>query len=457
MSSQQQYDHRDSNRQNSAGGSSRRPEEKQKETAQEGDVQRREPLSGGKALLFIVCGLVLAVVLGVLGVVPRLRAQKNLQNSTTANAPPDVLVARPTVGKPEDNLQLPGALQAYMDSPIYARTSGYLSHWYFDIGAHVRKGQLLATIESPEVDQQLLQAKADLATAEANARNAAIQARRYQDLVRSDAVSQQDTDNFTTAQISSNTQVQSSRANVNHYQQLVNFEKVYAPFDGVITARDIDVGQLINAGAATNQQLFEEAQVSTLRVYVSIPQVDSLGAKPGTPAKISLAEYPGKPFDGRIVRTARAIDPNTRTLLVEVDVNNRDGKLMPGSYGVVSLHLNTGVQSMIIPVPTMVFRAQGLQVGIVENGKAKLIPITVGQDDGRVVQVVTGLRPDMEVIQDPPDSLLEGENVHVVQPQKQGGNAGPQGGGAQQQTGSRTSGKAANTAQSKQSSGGGGK
>lgn len=389
----------------------------------EHDDTRRAPLSSAKAITLIVVGLIVAVVLAVLGIVPRLRATKTLRQQTIANAAPNVIVAKPTRGKPEDTLLLPGALQAYIDSPIYARTSGYLVHWYFDIGAHVRKGQLLAVIASPEVDQQLNQARADLATAQANARNAAIQAKRYQDLVAQNAVSQQDTDNFVTQQISTNTQVQSAQANVDRLLQLTGFERVYAPFDGVITARTIDNGQLINAGAAANQQLFEEAQVSTLRVYVSIPQIDSRGAKPGTPAEITLGEFPNRTFPGHIVRTAQAIDPNTRTLLVEVDVDNRKGELMPGAYGEVHLHLNTGMQTLVVPVPTMIFQSAGLQVATVVNGKVRLQPIQVGQDDGKIIQVVSGLNPDDEVIQNPPDSILDGQAVHIVQPNQQSGAA----------------------------------
>ena len=418
----------------------------------EGGFARRKPLSGRKALLFIILGLVLAILLAVIGIVPRLRAQKRLATSTDASAAPSVLVAKPTTGTPEDTLVLPGALQAYIDSPIYARTSGYLQHWYFDIGAHVAKGQLLAVIESPEVDQQLAQAKADLATAETNARNAAIQGQRYRDLLAENAVSQQDTDNFVTQQLAGNTQVQSSRANVGHLQALVNFERVYAPFTGVITARDIDNGQLISAGATQSQMLFEEAQTGTLRVYVSVPQVDSLGAKPGVHAQVTLAEYPGRQFDGRIVRTAGALDPATRTLLVEVDVNNRNGALMPGAFGEVHLKLNTHVSNLLISTSAMIFNAQGLQAAVVRNGKAYLVPITVGQNDGRVAEVVTGLKADDEIIQNPPDSLTNGEQVQIVQPGKNGGgsatggqpSATAQGNTTQQQTGSDHGGRTAN-------------
>ncbi len=401
------------------------PEEK-KHGGGEDSVERRPPMKTGKAVLLVVVGLIVAAVLAVLGIVPRLRADKKLGDETTANAPPDVLVAKPTVGAADDTLQLPGALQAYVDSPIYARTSGYLRRWYADIGQRVKKGQLLAVIESPEVDEQLRQARADLATYEANAGNAVVQAKRYQDLLAQNAVSAQDRDTYVTAQNATNTQVQSARANVQRLEAMVGFERVYAPFDGVITARYIDTGQLINAGAGAGAQLFEIAQDRTLRVYVAIPQVNSRGAKAGVPAQIAMVEYPGRTFAGRIVRTARSIDPTTRTLLVEIDVDNRKGELKPGSYGQVILHLGSAVHSLVIPVPAMIFRAQGLQVATVVDGKAKLFPITVGQDDGRVVEIVTGLTPDAEVIQNPPDSILDGEAVHVLQPA-----GAPQGNGQQ--------------------------
>ena len=390
------------------------------------------PLSGKLALVLIFVGLGLAVVLAVLGILPRLHARTNLQNQTNALAPPDVLTAKPTVGKTDQELQLPGALQAYIDSSVYARTSGYLKKWYVDIGAHVHKGQLLAVIESPEVDQQLLQARADLATAQANANNASVQSARYQDLLRDNAVSKQDTDNFVTQQAATTTQVRSAQANVQRLEQLVGFEQLTAPFDGVVTARDIDEGQLIDAGAS--REIFHLAQTSTLRVYVAVPQVDSLAARPGVHAELTLAEYPGQHFDGRIVRTTHAIDPTTRTLLVEIDVDNRKGRLMPGAYAEVHMKLDQrGGNVMIIPVSTMLFRTEGLRVAVVEGNKARMVPITVGRDDGRSVEVVEGLKPEDEVIQDPPDSIVDGEVVHPVQPQKQnqqgpGGPGGGQGG-----------------------------
>ncbi len=395
-----------------------------------GDEQGQpKPLSGRLALVLIFVGLGLAVVLAVLGILPRLHARTTLQNQTNALAPPDVLIAKPTSGKTDEQLQLPGALQAYIDSSIYARTSGYLKHWYVDIGAHVRKGQLLAVIESPEVDQQLLQARADLATAQANANNASVQSARYQDLLKDNAVAKQDVDNFVTQKASTTTQVISAQANVQRLEQLVSFEQLTAPFDGVVTARDIDQGQLIDAGAS--REIFHLAQISTLRVYVAVPQVDSLAARPGVHAELTLAEYPGQHFDGKIVRTTKAIDETTRTLLVEIDVDNRKGKLMPGAYAEVRLKLAERGNVMIVPVSTMLFRTEGLRVAVVgPDNKARLVPITVGRDDGTDVEVVGGLKPEDQVIQDPPDSIVDGEMVHPVKPQKQN-QQGPGGGGQQ--------------------------
>lgn len=384
-------------------------------------------MSGRKALLLLFVMLAGAVLIAVLAIVPRLRARTKLQQQTDALAVPDVVVARPQHGTPAQEVVLPGNIQAYTDSGIYARTDGYLKKWYFDIGAHVKKGQLLALIESPEVDQQLEQAKADLATAEANASNAKIQAARYQDLLKSNAVSKQDTDTFTTQAASTSTQVQSAIANVQRLQQLVEFEKIYAPFDGTITARNVDIGTLINSG--TGHELFHLSQENVLRVYVNVPQVYAPACIPGVDATLTLAEFPGKSFAGKIVRTSKAIDPASRTLLVEVDVKNPTGQLYPGAYTQVHIKLDNTQPTLILPVSTLMFRSEGLRVGIVENNKARLVPITIGRDDGRVVEVVEGLQPDDEVIQSPPDSLIDGETVRVVEPQ-QGSHQRPDSGGA---------------------------
>jgi RND family efflux transporter MFP subunit len=382
----------------------------------------KPPISGGKAIVLLLVLLVVAVILAVTGIIPRLRARTTLQQQTDSLAAPDVLVQKPTLGQPTQELILPGTTQAYTDSPIYARTNGYLKKWYFDIGAHVKQGQLLAVIESPEVDQQLAQAKQDLATAEANAGYAKIQAARYQELLKGNAVAQQDTDNFTTQQAATITQVKSAEANVARLEQLVGFENIYAPFDGVITARNVDIGTLINSGASTanSAELFHMVAENVLRIYVNVPQAYSYSTVPGVMAQLTLTEKQGSTYEGKIVRTAKAIDPTSRTLLVEVDVDNRKGELYPGAYMQVHFKLRNAHPSMIIPVSTLMFRTEGLRVAVVNNNIAKLVPITIGRDDGRSVEVASGLQDSDEVIQNPPDSLIDGEQVHIVQPRKTG-------------------------------------
>lgn len=393
----------------------------------------RPPISGGKAIVLLLVTLLVAVILAIAGIIPRLRARTALQQQTNALAAPDVLVDHPMQGQPSQEVVLPGNIQAYTDSPIYARTSGYLKKWYFDIGAHVKQGQLLATIEAPEVDKQLSQAKADLATAQANAANAQIQSARYQELLAGNAVSKQDTDNFTTQAAATTTQVQSALANVQRLEQLVGFESVYAPFDGIITVRNIDVGTLIDAGAA--RELFHLAAENVLRVYVNVPQPYSLACVPGVTGRLTVAEFPSRAFEGKIVRTAKAIDPVSRTLLVEVDVPNPRGELFPGAFTQVHFKINNPLPTLIIPVSALMFRSEGLRVAVVQNNIAKLVPITIGRDDGRTVEVIAGLQTSDQVIQNPPDSLIDGERVRIIQPQHQapqpgGGTAPPsQGGG----------------------------
>jgi len=376
--------------------------------------QQGKPKSRGGAITLLIVVLIVAVILAVTGVLQRVNARTKLESQTTELAAPDVLAAPPQQGKPTEEVVLPGNIFAYIDSPIYARTNGYLKKWYFDIGARVKKGQLLAEIESPEVDQQLAQANADLLTAEANAKYASVTSARYQDLVKTDSVSQQDTENFTTQAAATGTAVKSAQANVQRLNELVSFEKIYAPFDGTITARGIDVGQLIDLGAT--KEMFHLSAEQTLRVYVNVPQVYSLACKPGVLADLTFAEYPSRTFQGKIVRTAKAIDQASRTLLVEVDVDNRKGELVPGAYTQVHFKLGTEQPTLIIPVPALIFRAQGLQVATIVVNKAKLVPITIGRDDGRTVEVIAGLHLGDQVVQNPPDSIVDGEVVHVVQP-----------------------------------------
>src|SRR5580698_413056 len=381
------------------------------------------PLSGRVAALMIAALLIVAVVIVIAGIVPRVRARSRLKDQTDALAAPNVIANPPVQGKVGQEVILPANIYAYSDASLFARTDGYLSKWYFDIGAHVKEGQLLAIISSPEVDKQLLQARADLATADANAGLAKTNSTRYQGLLTQNAVSKQDTDTFVSQAESTNSTVDSAQANVSRLEQLQSFEKIYAPFSGVVTARNVDVGQLINAGAGT--LMFRLSAIDVLRVYVNVPQIYSQSAVPGSTARLTLSEFPGQSFTGKLVRTARAIDPASRTLLVEFDVDNRDGKLLPGAYTEVHMNVHQGVAPLIIPVSALIFRNQGLQVGTVVKGangdQAKLVQVTLGQDDGSTVQVIHGLSADSQVIQNPPDSLIDGEPVHVVQPGKDGG------------------------------------
>jgi RND family efflux transporter MFP subunit len=395
-------------------------DERSPATEGHGALPDTPPLSGRIAAITVVVLLIIAVLLAVTGIIPRVRARTTLKDQTDALAAPDVIVNPPLAGKTGQEVVLPGNAYAWSDASLFARTDGYLSKWFFDIGAHVRKGQLLAIIASPEVDKQLLQARADLTTAEASAGLAKTNAGRYSDLLTQNAVSKQDTDTFVSQAASTNSAVKSAQANVQRLEELAAFEKIYAPFSGVITARAVDVGQLINAGAGT--QLFRISDVNVLRVYVNVPQIYSQVATVGTEAKLTLSEFPGQTFTGKLVRTAKAIDPSSRTLLVEIDVDNKDGKLMPGAYTEVHMNVHSGVAPLIIPVSALIFRTQGLQVGTVVKGpdgdEARIVDVILGQDDGATVQVIHGIDGNSQVIQNPPDSLIDKEPVHVVQPVK---------------------------------------
>jgi RND family efflux transporter MFP subunit len=398
-----------------------RRDERAQTTGQEhGTTPDAPPLSGRVAVILIVVLLILAVVVGIAGIVPRVRARTNLENQTNTLAAPTVITISPQQGKVEREIVLPGNMYAYSDASLYARTDGYLSKWYFDIGSHVKRGQLLAVISSPEVDKQLLQARADLTTAEATAGLAKTNSGRYQGLLTQNAVSKQDTDTFVSQEASTSSAVKSAQANVERLQELQSFEKIYAPFSGVITARGVDVGQLINAGAGT--QMFRISDISTLRVYVNVPQVYSQVAVQGTKARLTLTEFPGQTFTGKLVRTAKAIDPSSRTLLVEIDVDNHNGKLLPGAYTAVHMDVQNAVVPFIIPVSALIFRASGLQVGTVVAGpngdQSKLVAVKLGEDDGSTVQVVDGLDAQSRIIENPTDSLIDGEPVRVVNPAK---------------------------------------
>jgi RND family efflux transporter MFP subunit len=360
-------------------------------------------------------------------VLSRIHHNNVLAKTTQEAAAPVVIALAPKAGASTDEFMLPGNVTAYTDSPIYARTSGYLTKWYYDIGSHVKKGALLAEIATPELDQQLTQAQADLGTAEANAKNAHSQAQRYQGLVQTNAVSQQDTETFANQASATASAVKSAQANADRLKELQSFEKVYAPFDGVVTARSIDTGQLIDTGAA--KELFHLQALNTLRVYTNVPQLYTTNLKRGSKIDITFPEYPGQNFQGTLVRTADAIDPSSRTLLVEIDVDNRKGELMPGSLAQVHFKAPT-MHTFVVPASAIIFRRQGTQLGILgDDNIAHLVSVAIGQDDGATIQIVSGLKDGDRVIQDPPDSLIDGEKVSTQHPntpeqQKQTGQGG---------------------------------
>src|SRR5579863_4096421 len=373
----------------------------------------------GRSWWIVILALVIVVVVVISGIVPRKRAEANLATETQEMAIPTVAVVRAKRSAPAQEIVLPANVQAYIDSPIYARTNGYLKRWYTDIGARVKAGQLIAEIETPEVDQQLRQSKADLATAEANLNLSQITASRYQDLLKTDSVSKQDTDNAVGDLAAKQATVQSAQANVKRLEELQSFEKIYAPFEGVITARNTDIGALIDSGSSggTRTELFHIAQPDKLRVYVNVPEAYSQAAKPGLTAELVLSEFPGRPFPGTLIRTANAIDQSTRTLLVEIRVNNPTGTLFSGAYAEVHLKLPNPATAFILPVNALLFRAEGLRVVSVNgNHRTELKPITLGHDFGSEVEVVAGLTGNESIVVNPPDSIVAGEEVRIAQP-----------------------------------------
>jgi RND family efflux transporter MFP subunit len=368
--------------------------------------------------IFAVAAVLIATVVMSFAIVPRVKARATLRSETAEMAVPTVIVVHPKRSAPARELVVPANVQAFSSAPIFARTNGYLKRWYVDIGAHVRKGQLLAEIETPEVDQQLQQARAQLATANANLKLSQITSNRFQDLLKTDSVSKQETDTAIGSYEANVATVKANEFNVKRLQELQSFEKIYAPFDGVITARNTDVGALIDSGggSGTKTQLFTIAQPGMLRAYVNIPEAYSQVAKAGMTADLTLSEFPGRRFQGKLVRTADAIDPITRTLLTEIDVPNPSGALLTGAYAEVHLQLSTSSSSYVLPVNALLFRSEGLRIAIVtSDSHAQLTPITIARDFGDSVEVVAGLRGDESIILNPPDSLASGQRVRVSQ------------------------------------------
>jgi RND family efflux transporter MFP subunit len=371
----------------------------------------------GSLRLFGLLGAA-AIALGFFiysGIRGRLEAASILQRTTEEAAISDVVVVHPKQNPPTEELVLPGGTQPYINSPIYARTNGYLVNWFYDIGARVKKGDLLALIDTPELDKQLLQARADLETSKANLALARITADRWQGLIKTRSVSQQSTDQAVQNLGALQATVESYAANVRRLEDLVSFEKVYAPFDGIITVRNTDIGWLIDAGAIpATSLLFQLAEISTLRVYVAVPQVYSRAAGIGAMAAITLDEFPHQTFRGKVTRTSNSIDQASRTLNTEVDVDNPTGQLLPGAYVQVHLKLPGKTHAVTIPSNTLLFRSEGLRAGVVRNGQAELVPITIGRDYGATVEVVSGLTPADSVIVNPSDSLTSGQAVRIV-------------------------------------------
>jgi RND family efflux transporter MFP subunit len=368
-------------------------------------------------LLVLAIALIVTAALLASGIRSRVRAGKTLSTETSQVAVTAVSVVSPKQTAPAQEIILPGNVQPFISSPIYARTNGYLKNWYADIGAHVKQGQLLAVIDAPEVDQQLAQSLSILNTAKANLALAEITKNRYQGLIKTNAVAQQDVDNAVGTYNANEAIVEADQANVRELQAVQSFEKIYAPFDGVVTARNTDIGDLIDSGSSggVKTDMFHIAQPGTLRVYVNVPEEYSQGVKVGMTANLALAEFPGRSFPGKLVRTADAINVTTRTLLIEIDVDNPSGTLFTGSYAEVHLKIPSQASTYLLPVNTLLFRSEGLQVGIVKDGKVGLATVTPGHDFGNDIEIVAGLKANDKVIVNPPDSIISGQPVQIVQ------------------------------------------
>jgi RND family efflux transporter MFP subunit len=378
------------------------------------DTRRAKRVTGLAGLIAAMLAVVLALAI-IFGIRARERAEAKLRQSTNQAAVLEVRTVHPKQNAPSDEIVLPGATQPYINSPVYARASGYLVKWYFDIGSRVKKGDLLAVVDAPELDKQLQQAHADFESTKANANLAKITSDRWQGLIKTRSVSKQSTDQAVDNQKASESSVNSFAANEAHFADLVSFEKIYAPFDGVITARNTDNGWLITAGQnIPNQELFQIGQISTLRVFVAVPEVYWRAARIGAKATLSLDEYPNQTFQGTVTRTSRSIDMASRTLNTEVDIDNSKGLLLPGAYVQVHLALPRQNRSVIIPSDTLLFRTEGLRVGVVRNNVSQLVPIVIGNDFGDTVEVVSGLTSTDQVIRNPSDSLISGMPVHIT-------------------------------------------
>ena len=381
------------------------------------------PAPASKALTVVGIALLILLIAGALTLWDHVTHERALAKETERETVPTVAVVYPQSEKPDEDLVLPGSLLAYVESPIYARTNGYLVRWYKDIGSRVTKGELLAKIDTPEVDQELNQARATRQQILAQMDIAKITTDRWDNLLKTDSVSAQEADQYQSGYKQSQANLAAADANVRRLEQLEGFKDVYAPFSGVLTRRNVDPGALINAGSGTvGTELFRMARVDPLRVYTSVPQAYAPFIKVGAKTAVTLQEFPGEKFFGKVVRTAEAIDPATRTLLTEVDVPNQKGRLLPGSFGEVHFAVGSGVNKVTIPVNAMLFRAEGARVAVVgAGGKVQLRPINIGRDYGATLEILGGVAPTDQVVINPADSLEDGQQVNVARPQQQKG------------------------------------
>jgi RND family efflux transporter MFP subunit len=366
---------------------------------------------------------VVFLVLGVYALWQRRSEHRVLAEQTERMAVPYVSVIRATRIPGESAMVLPGTLKAYVESPIYARTNGYLKKWYEDIGSHVNKGDLLAEIDTPEVDQQLAQMRADLTTAQANLGLAGTTTARYQVLLKSDSVSKQDADNASGNYAARKAMVESAEANLKRLEEMESFKRVYAPFSGVITQRNVDAGNLINAGngGTATKEMFDLAQIDPLRVFVSVPQSYGPSIHLGMKACLELSEFSGRSFCGKVARTANAIDPATRTLLTEVDVPNPSGTLLPGSYAQVNFNAKLSGERLTLPINALLFRPEGTMAAVVgPDSRLNLKKIIIGRDFGASLEVMQGITPEDSIVINPPDALEQGEQVKVTTQKPEG-------------------------------------
>jgi RND family efflux transporter MFP subunit len=386
------------------------------EVANQGSYEPGESRPRRHPLFVVFFGVVIAlVIVGGLRLLQRRSQFQALAENTQVLAVPTVAIIHPTAQPGDEDLVLPGTLQAYVESPIYARTNGYLKKWYHDIGTRVGKGEILAEIDTPEVDQQLQQARADLVTAQANENLSQITAKRYTELLRTDGVSKQEVDNANGDLAAKRAIVQSSEANVRRLEETKSFQRVFAPFSGVITRRNVDIGTLINAGnGGASQQLFFLAQTDPIRVFVNVPETYAPTIHRGLGAYLELTQFPGQKFQGQVVRTAEAIDLATRTLLTEVDVPNKSGQLLPGGYAQIHLQVKVQGQRLQVPVNALLFRSEGLRAVIIDgNHHVQLQPLEIGRDYGTSLEVLNGLKAEDWIVLNPPDSIEGGQEVHV--------------------------------------------